>query len=100
MIATPSAMAVEVRTTADARGEAAPIAIGRAVPPDRPARPARPDVRAPRDMPPRRPGRPAGRIAFLHAVAHGERNAAGPHRDILARFAHVPMPPGFADDRV
>ena len=110
-------MAVEVLTTADGRAKTAlshrhaaawfaaraagtPIAIGTASPPDRPARPPAPALLAPRDMPRRRPGTQAGRIALLHAVAHIELNAVDLHWDIIARFAHIPMPPGFYDDWV
>lgn len=110
-------MAVAVLTTADGRAKAAlarahaetwlraraagrPLPLGRAVPPDMPARPARPELKSPRDVPRRRPGSAAGRIALLHAVAHIELNAVDLHWDILARFAHVPMPAGFYDDWV
>jgi uncharacterized ferritin-like protein (DUF455 family) len=51
-------------------------------------------------VPRRRPGSPAGRIALLHAVAHIELNAVDLHWDVIARFAHVRMPPGFYDDWV
>jgi uncharacterized ferritin-like protein (DUF455 family) len=54
----------------------------------------------PRDVPRRRPGSPAGRLALLHAVAHIELNAVDLHWDIIARFAHHPMPLGFYDDWV
>jgi uncharacterized ferritin-like protein (DUF455 family) len=110
-------MAVQVLTCADgrektalgrrhaaawfaARAADAPLPLGRATPPDRPARPARPELLAPRDMPKRRPGSPTGRIALLHAVAHIELNAVDLHWDIIARFADVPMPMGFYDDWV
>ena len=83
-----------------ARADGAPLAIGRATPPDRPARPALPELLPPRDMPRRRPGTLPGRLALLHAVAHIELNAVDLHWDILARFSHVPMPIGFADDWV
>ena len=83
-----------------ARAEGAALPIGRATPPDRPARPARPELLPPRDVPRRRPGSPAGRIALLHAVAHIELNAVDLHWDIIARFADVPMPLGFYDDWV
>ena len=83
-----------------ARDGGAAMEIGRATPPDRPARPDRPELLAPRDVPRRRPGTPAGRIALLHAVAHIELNAIDLHWDIIARFAHVPMPMGFYDDWV
>ncbi len=74
--------------------------IGRANPPDHPARPAAPELLSPRDVPKRKPGSPQGRIALLHAVAHIELNAVDLHWDIIARFTHVPMPPGFYDDWV
>jgi len=110
-------MAVEVLSTADgrektalshahaarwraARDAGAALAIGRAVPPDRPARPAEPPLLDPRDVPRRRPGTEAGRAALLHAVAHIELNAVDLHWDIIARFAHVDMPMGFYDDWV
>jgi uncharacterized ferritin-like protein (DUF455 family) len=110
-------MAVEVLTTGDGRaktalsrahaaawfaGREAGMApeVGRAVPPDRPARPERPELLSPRDVPRRRPGTAEGRIALLHAVAHIELNAVDLHWDVIARFAHVPMPMGFYDDWV
>lgn len=110
-------MAVGVLTTADgraktalgrahaatwfaARKSGAQIAVGQATPPDNPARPATPALLDPRDVPRRRPGSPTGRIALLHAVAHIELNAVDLHWDIIARFAHLPMPIGFYDDWV
>lgn len=110
-------MAEEVLRTADARektalarrhaatwfaarkdGDALPI--GRAHPPMKPARPAKPDLLDPRDVPKRKPGSLDGRRALLRAVAHIELNAVDLHWDIIARFAHVPMPIGFYDDWV
>jgi uncharacterized ferritin-like protein (DUF455 family) len=111
-------MAVEVLTTADGRGKAAlsrshaarwraaraseapEIEIGQAQPPLHPSRPTKPELLSPRDVPKRKPGTEAGRIALLHAVAHIELNAVDLHWDIIARFAHVPMPIGFFDDWV
>ena len=110
-------MAVEVLTTADpfaktrlSRAHAAawrasrdggpPIDIGTADPPESPARPARPELLSPRDVPRRKPGTPEGRVALLHAVAHIELNAVDLHWDVIARFAHVPLPMGFFDDWV
>jgi uncharacterized ferritin-like protein (DUF455 family) len=109
--------AEEVLRTADGRAKAAlsrahaadwfasraagePPPLGTATPPDDPARPDRPELLAPKDVPRRRPGTAAGRVALLHAVAHIELNAIDLHWDIVARFAHVPMPPGFYDDWV
>lgn len=117
MASTLCDMAVEVLTTADGRAKTAlsrnhaarwfaaraagtPLPIGTAHPPDAPARPARPELLAPRDVPRRRPGTLAGRQALLHAVAHIELNAVDLHWDIIARFAHHPMPLGFYDDWV
>lgn len=114
---TLAGMAVEVLTTAEGRDKTAlsrrhaaawfaareagtPLPIGRADPPLRPARPARPELLAPKDVPRRRPGTPAGRIALLHAVAHIELNAVDLHWDIIARFTDHPMPLGFYDDWV
>lgn len=82
------------------RAEGAAPARGTAAPPDRPARPARPVLKPPREVPRRRPGTAEGRIALLHAIAHIELNAVDLHWDILARFGHIPMPVGFADDWV
>ncbi len=74
--------------------------IGTVSPPDRPARPLKPDLLNPRDVPKRKTGSPEGRIALLHAVAHIELNAVDLHWDIIARFSHVPLPIGFYDDWV
>ena len=109
--------ALQVLTTADPRSKTAlsrthaqawfagraagtPLPIGTAAPPLRPARPDRPALLSPRDMPRRRPGTQAGRIALLHSLAHIELNAVDLHWDIIARFTHHPMPPGFYDDWV
>ncbi|MGH1465741.1 MAG: ferritin-like domain-containing protein [Cognatishimia sp.] len=110
-------MAVDVLTTADgrakaalsrkyaeawfaARGENQDVQIGLAHPPQKPARPIKPDLLSPRDVPRRRPGSPQGQIALLHAVAHIELNAVDLHWDIIARFADTKMPIGFYDDWV
>jgi uncharacterized ferritin-like protein (DUF455 family) len=77
------------------------IAVGRAVPPPRPARPARPKLLLPRDMPKRRNfGSPAGRLALLHALAHIELNAIDLAWDLLARFGDETLPRAFFDDWV
>ncbi|MFZ3581935.1 ferritin-like domain-containing protein [Loktanella sp. DJP18] len=110
-------MAVEVLTTADGRAKTALShahaaawraarakgerpEIGTAAPPQRPARPVRPDLLDRREVPRRKPGSPEGRIALLHAVAHIELNAVDLHWDIIARFADTPLPVGFFDDWV
>lgn len=85
----------------DARAAGAPMPVGRATPPDRPARPDHPVLLDPREVPRRKPGTPEGRIAMLHAIAHIELNAVDLHWDILARFAaEACLPPGFCDDWV
>ncbi|REC56666.1 DUF455 family protein [Rhodosalinus sediminis] len=83
---------------ARAAGEVPPV--GRADPPLRPARPDRPELLDPREVPKRKPGSAEGRTAMLHAVAHIELNAVDLHWDVIARFAHIPMPAGFYDDWV
>ena len=110
-------MAVEVLSTADGRAKAAlgrahaatwfaareagaPLLVGRAAPPARPARPPEPALLNPRDVPRRRPDTGPGRIALLHAVAHIELNAVDLHWDIIARFTDTAFPLGFYDDWV
>ncbi|MEO1013547.1 MAG: ferritin-like domain-containing protein [Pseudomonadota bacterium] len=56
-------------------------------PPDRPARPARPELAAPGEVPRRRLTSPKGRAALLHAIAHIELNAIDLAFDMAARFA-------------
>lgn len=109
--------AVAVLTTADARAKAAlsrrlaarwfaareagtPMPVGTATPPETPSRPEKPALLHPRDVPRRRPNTGPGRLAILHAIAHIELNAVDLHWDIIARFTHIPMPPGFYDDWV
>jgi uncharacterized ferritin-like protein (DUF455 family) len=75
--------------------------IGRATPPDRPARPERPALLQPRDMPKRRKGLSQEmRVALLHALAHIELNAIDLAWDIACRFPDEAMPLGFYDDWV
>lgn len=75
--------------------------IGYAQPPDRPARPVKPELRAPRDMPKRgKAGSEAGRIALLHALAHIELNAIDLACDIIARFVAQELPKHYFDDWV
>jgi uncharacterized ferritin-like protein (DUF455 family) len=76
-------------------------AIGRVLPPDRPARPAHPRLLPPRAMPRRRAGgSPEGRIALLHALAHIELNAIDLAWDMIARFGGEDLPRAFYDDWV
>lgn len=79
--------------------ESAIVEPGAARPPDRPARPATPELRAPHEMPLRRgAGSLANRIALLHAVAHIELNAIDLAWDLIARFASPAVPRAFFDD--
>lgn len=84
----------------DGRRQDLDIPLGKAQPPDMPARPARPELLSPRDVPMRKPGTPEGRIAMLHAIAHIELNAVDLHWDIIARFPDIDFPLGFYDDWV
>lgn len=69
-------------------------------PPERPARPAKPELLLPKNMPKRRNGgTPANRAAHLHALAHIELNAIDLSWDIIARFGKD-MPQDFCDDWV
>lgn len=77
-------------------------AVGNALPPDRPARPEKPPLMAPKFVKRRRiSAAPAGRIALLHALAHIELNAIDLAWDIVARFAdRYALPRDFFDDWV
>ena len=90
----------KVRLTAEAaagwRGGA--MTLGGCAPPDRPARPPRPDLLSPGQMPKRSTG-PKGRIALIHALANIEFNAIDLAWDIIARFGGD-MPRAFIDDWV
>ena len=73
--------------------------IGQEQPPDRPARPEEPALKAPRELAKRKITQaPAGRIALLHALAHIELNAIDLAWDIIARFHAAELPRGFYDD--
>ena len=74
------------------------LELGRAQPPERPARPDKPELMAPRDMPRRSTG-PKGRIALVHALAHIELTAIDLAWDIIARFG-ADLPRAFTDDWV
>ncbi len=65
--------------------------------PDRPGRPAKPDLVPPRHMEKRSLHTLKGRIALLHAIAHIELNAVDLALDIVARFASERVPFSFFD---
>ena len=65
--------------------------------PDRPARPARPELLAPRHMPKRGKGSAPGRIALIHALAHIEFSAIDLAFDMAGRFG-ARFPRDFVDD--
>jgi len=110
---TLAAGAVEILATADPAAKAGlahelagawrrgAIEPGTAEPLDRPARPERPLLLAPKEMPKRKAGPGlARRIALLHALAHIELNAIDLAWDLIARFASPELPRGFYDDWV
>ena len=96
---TLSDAALDVLTTADPRAKAEKTRlyatqwragditeIGYVSLPDRPARPVKPELRAPTDMPKRaRGGTGKAKIALLHALAHIELNAIDLAWDVMAR---------------
>lgn len=66
--------------------------------PDRPARPAAPELLPPNRMPKRgRGGSERGRIALIHALAHIEFVAIDLAFDLIGRFG-AQFPAGFTDD--
>lgn len=65
--------------------------------PDRPGRPAKPELVPPRMMKKRSLHSEHGRIALMHALAHIELNAIDLALDIVARFAAKPIPRSFFD---
>lgn len=66
--------------------------------PDRPARPATPELLPPNRMPKRgRGGSERGRIALIHALAHIEFVAIDLAFDLVGRFGAA-FPTGFTDD--
>ena len=75
--------------------------VGSAAPPDKPARPDRPQIAAPGKVKRRRINRGReGRVALLHALAHIELNAIDLAWDIIARFSGEELPRDFFDDWV
>lgn len=73
--------------------------IGAAMPPDQPARPAKPEILPPGKMPRRGPGG-TGKATLIHALAHIEFNAIDLAWDIIARFTAHDLPREFYDDWV
>src|SRR5512139_1149915 len=68
------------------------------IPPDRPARPDRPELLPPNRMPKRgKGGSERARIAMIHALAHIEFVAIDLAFDLVARFGSE-FPRNFADD--
>jgi uncharacterized ferritin-like protein (DUF455 family) len=66
--------------------------------PERPGRPARPELLTPNKMPKRgKAGSPASRLALIHALAHIELNAIDLAWDIIGRFGAA-FPAAFATD--
>ncbi|MEM7694979.1 MAG: ferritin-like domain-containing protein [Pseudomonadota bacterium] len=68
--------------------------------PARPGRPAKPELLPPKAMKRRGLGSAAGRVAFIHAIAHIELNAVDLAWDIVGRFAGEAMPRSFFDQWV
>ncbi len=65
--------------------------------PERPGRPAKPELVPPKAVGKRSLHTINGRIATLHAIAHIELNAVDLALDIVARFATEPVPNSFFD---
>lgn len=95
-----AAAKAEASRAAAARWRSAALPPGSTPMPDRPARPDRPVLMAPRDMPKRRGRGPTARVALLHAIAHIELNAIDLAWDLAGRFAHEDLPRAFLDDWV
>lgn len=64
-------------------------------PTERPARPIKPQLVAPREVPKRTRSRPD---VLLHAIAHIELNAIDLAWDLIARFGNPTTPRTFFDD--
>ncbi len=96
----PKAKVDLTRTYAEAWATGQLTDIGARKPPERPARPLRPELKAPRDMPKRNSRGTSGRRVFLHAIAHIELNAIDLAWDLVCRFTHEDMPSAFYDDWV
>ncbi|MEM9635217.1 MAG: ferritin-like domain-containing protein [Pseudomonadota bacterium] len=68
--------------------------------PQRPGRPVKPTLLAPRDMPKRSLTGKAGRLALIHSLAHIELNAVDLTWDLIGRFADIRLPRSYYDDWV
>lgn len=68
--------------------------------PDRPGRPARPELLPPRRMPKRSTEGAKGRFALMHSLAHIELNAVDMTWDLIGRFHAASVPSAFFDDWV
>lgn len=68
--------------------------------PDRPNRPAKPELLPPNEMPRRTFKGPRGRFALLHSLAHIELNAIDLAFDMAGRFSGNDLPRAFFDDWV
>lgn len=75
-----------------------PLAAGGETMPDRPNRPARPELLSHREMPKRTFKGPRGRFALLHSLAHIELNAIDLAFDMAGRWAGARLPRAFFDD--
>jgi uncharacterized ferritin-like protein (DUF455 family) len=113
MVETLSAAAVSILNTADAREkcqlthqiaalwQSGSIAqVGHCAPPDRPARPEKPELLAPREMPKRSTIAGKKQSALIHALCHIELNAVDLAWDMVARFTDADLPKAFYDDWV
>ncbi len=106
---TISALLLEVLNTADAVAKAnhartvfreisaQNLPFGAEPAPDRPARPAKPELVPPNKMPRRGTGGLKGRQGLLHALAHIELNAIDLAADIIIRFG-ADLPAAFTTD--
>jgi uncharacterized ferritin-like protein (DUF455 family) len=100
LTAEPAAKVKTARATARAWRRGALAHGFDAAMPDRPARPARPELLPPAQMPRRRKaGSERGRIAMLHALAHIEFGAIDLAFDMAGRFG-AGFPRAFVDDWV
>lgn len=99
LTAADPATKVALTAEAAARWRGGARTVGTATPPDRPGRPAKPELRRPGEMPKRSSG-PKGRIALVHALTHIEFNAIDLAWDIIARFGNEDLPEAFFDDWV